>query len=249
MSVRKCSAEAMRTAWKRLKVWFADRLPSALVPMRSGASDTEISEFESATENRLPDDVREWFRLHDGQEATNFSTSGREESGILFGWRPLSLTESVEEWRKWTENTTDEFNEEIGAGKEVIPEGAIRPTAYLRGWIPLLKRQGAPDYVGLDFNPGPTGTVGQVINFGRYEETNVVIALCWADFINLIADAHEAGKVKYESFGEEGFEISGHLDFPQSRYSAELLVLTDVLVALHRQGRFDGTRLFFAEIS
>ena len=69
-------------------------------------------------------------------------------------------------------------------------------------WIPLAK-----DFTGnniaVDLCPGPRGTWGQVILFGRDCETKYVVARSWGAFLAAIADDFEAGEARFDR--DEGF--------------------------------------------
>jgi hypothetical protein len=56
-----------------------------------------------------------------------------------------------------------------------------------------VERPVAADYIGLDLDPGPKGTSGQIINFGRNEENHF---LCADDFTGLISILHRETVVR-----------------------------------------------------
>jgi hypothetical protein len=58
--------------------------------------------------------------------------------------------------------------------------------------VPLITEVDT-DFLGIDLDPGPSGIVGQVINFGRNEEDKYVLATSWAQFLEDFADELEAG--------------------------------------------------------
>ena len=78
-------------------------------------------------------------------------------------------------------------NEEFSDGMQSFPEGAIQLDYINRGWIPL-SRDGGGNHIGVDLSPGPKGTKGQVINFGRDEREKCVLAASWGEFLSDFAD-------------------------------------------------------------
>lgn len=72
------------------------------------------------------------------------------------------------------------------------PAGMIRCLHANRGWIPLGQSSDS-NHFGIDLDPGPSGVVGQVINFGRDQEDKHVLALSWAQFLEDFADELAAG--------------------------------------------------------
>ena len=55
------------------------------------------------------------------------------------------------------------------------------------------------NHIGVDLNPGPAGTVGQVINFGRDEEKKHVLFPCVVALVEWLAEAIEAGRARSAS--------------------------------------------------
>ena len=57
--------------------------------------------------------------------------------------------------------------------------------------------------MGLDFDPGPTGTYGQVINFGREEEQKAVLANSFSEFVQSFVKDLETGRALIENKGNQ----------------------------------------------
>ena len=64
-------------------------------------------------------------------------------------------------------------------------------------WIPLAK-DFSGNNIAVDLCPGPRGTWGQVILFGRDCETKYVVARSWASFLAAVADDFEGGEARFE---------------------------------------------------
>ena len=226
----------MAAAWQRLETWFGENAPTALQTLNPGASDELLDAYEELTEQELPEDVREWFRIHDGQAGAYSANS----SGLIFGLTVLSLRESYEEWKR---NAGPPLpDEEVGDAK-VFPADAIVKGCRSPGWIPLTRDAGG-NFLGVDLSPGQAGRHGQVINFGADEWTQYVIAGSWTKFIELVVTEYERGKVEYES-DESGFWIGQHKDFPTEKNSSSYVHFHDALRRLHETGRFNGRHVIF----
>lgn len=78
--------------------------------------------------------------------------------------------------------------------------GFVKPVYANRNWIPLTA---GSDH--LDFDPGPNGTVGQVINFGRDEDEKDVIASSFGDFLQWYVKELESGNYRIEEWQGSGF--------------------------------------------
>lgn len=206
--------------------------PEVRSTLRPGATAEQIAAVESAIGFELPDDVRTWFQLHDGQEYA-------PKVNILFGLELLPLDQLLHEWREWQDLA--DYNEEFGPDSTSSPEGAIAAAYTTPGWIPLAQSPASGNYLGIDLNPEPQGTRGQVINFGRDEDDKCVVATSWTEFVRLVIDELEAGRVVFDdtkNSGMEGHTYYGDLD-------KGFLHFNDLIKHLHSLDRYDGTRLHF----
>ena len=68
------------------------------------------------------------------------------------------------------------------ANQKLLPPQAVQCVYVHRGWIPFA-RDGEGNLAAIDFAPGPTGTWGQIILFGRHYDTKVVVASLFHEFI------------------------------------------------------------------
>jgi cell wall assembly regulator SMI1 len=182
---------SVKTAWKRLWRWSEEYLP------RTGrdaqpASAEAIRRFEAAIGQRLPKDVRDSYRVYNGQCAGN---------GIVFGLAVDPLRSVLNSWKLWVDgyeqNVKDNSAASFDEACSSFPEGYVRPVYFNRGWIPLTYDSGG-NHIGVDLNPGPKGTRGQVIVFGRDDEFHTVLALSWGQFLTDLANELEAGNFRLE---------------------------------------------------
>lgn len=173
-------AVAARSAWTRLDRWFEVNHPRVLQTLNPGASPEEIEAVERSIGQTLPPDVRASLAIHNG---------GLQHP--ILGDDLLSTPQVIAEWREW--RGLESYNEEFRWSMESFPEGAVALDYANSGWIPLT--QGGSDYLGIDLAPGPSGSVGQVMNFGRDEEHKCVLASGWAEFLADLATFLESGAV------------------------------------------------------
>jgi hypothetical protein len=85
----------------------------------------------------------------------------------------------------------------MAANCSSFPVDYVRPVYFDRGWIPLTYDSGG-NHIGVDLNPGPKGTRGQVIVFGRDDEFHTVLALSWGQFLTDLADELEASNFRLD---------------------------------------------------
>lgn len=195
---------AVADSWKRIEAWLDAHLPPYKHTLRPGLSKKDLAKFEKAVGMPLPEDVRQSWRIHDGQCALPddvFEALLKEDDetapdnfiGVVFGDSLLDFESALKEWRSWTK-IADENYSDVDEWQTSSPGGAVQRRYATRGWIPLGTLGSSDvDYFGVDLNPGPNGVVGQVINFGRNEENKYVLATSWARFLSDVADELEAG--------------------------------------------------------
>lgn len=176
-------------SWRRIERWLRVHAPEILDALRPGASQQQISSFEQAAGLTLPKDVRETYRIHDGQEESY--------PGPIVGepFDPLQESQTIIGlYRKMCdEYELADADCELDASCTSYPVDAIRCRYFNWRWIPIGDWDG--NAYGIDLDPGPNGVSGQVINFGRDEEQKYVLALSWAHFLEDIADELEAGNL------------------------------------------------------
>jgi cell wall assembly regulator SMI1 len=203
------AAAPVAESWRRIEAWLDNHLPAVKSTLRPGVSKKHLAKFETFIGRSLPEDVRESWLIHDGQRPVpaddDHDLPDSEE--LLYGYAlnplfdagdRLSLDSVFSCWRYWMTGhgggTKPERSLELDRGHTSSPAGAIRPCQFHAGWLPLATLVDN-DYLGIDLDPGPDGTAGQVINFGAKVYDHFVLATSWAQFLADFADELEAGNV------------------------------------------------------
>ena len=129
----------------------------------------------------IPEDWRESLLIHDGQEET---------TGAIIG-EPLDSLEEVQ--RSLLSNREimrSEMDRDVHYDWDEpcssYPEEAIRCQHWNANWIPLGDWDS--NCWGIDMDPGPTGVMGQIIDFGRDIEEKYVLAVSLAQFLEDLVD-------------------------------------------------------------
>jgi cell wall assembly regulator SMI1 len=176
--------------WRRYAAWLREFVPAAYANLAPGATDAELAAVARVVGHELPDDARALLRLANGQRTTTLSSTRGGPSA--FPHTNLLSTGCVAaEWSRWAE-TADDYGFQ-GLGRSVAPE-AVRPLYASRHWVPLLGAEARADYLGADFDPGPAGVPGQIVNFGRDEEIHYVAAASLTELLSrLTEDVMAAG--------------------------------------------------------
>lgn len=204
---RQRKPRAVADSWQRLEKWLRANAPEVAATLQPGCTKGAIASFEKELGLNLPEDVKESFRIHDGQQKYVVA-------GALVG-EPLDPLESVRSsltgWRRLYEQEQQaDHDSGLGDRSTSYPADAIRCEYATPNWVPLGDWDG--NCYGVDLNPGPNGVHGQVINFGRDEDSKYVLAISWAHFLQDVADELEAGHLvvtrggggEIEYFGRSG---------------------------------------------
>jgi cell wall assembly regulator SMI1 len=168
--------------WDRVTACLGEHGSSLRV--RDGASEAAIAELEAGLGVELPDDFKDWLRLHDGED----HAEDRVE-WLPAGGRLLPVAVILERWRdeqEWVEPDDEGFD-------YVADDERIRCVVRHPKRIVIAGNQwGDGDNTYLDLIPGPSGVVGQVI-VATTECDFEVVGTSFLDFLSRWVSAFEAG--------------------------------------------------------
>jgi cell wall assembly regulator SMI1 len=188
------------TPMTRVEGWLSVNLPELLADLAPGCSEAALAETEAHVGAVLPNDLKELYRRHDGQRTDYYP-------GIFYGMQFLSLERVRRRWSGWKDVIESGFDD-IGDYVSARP-GAVKEVYASLGWIPFGIDSGG-NCLGIDLDPGPTGTRGQVINFGRDENEKFVLAPSVSQFLAWLAQQLEAGNFIIDRIpmsGEGGYTV------------------------------------------
>ena len=188
-------------SWERIDIWLEEHYPELWDQLCTPASINDINELEYSLDCSLPIEIRDSLQVHDGQER------GGRPTGLMFGAMFMDCEEVMDEWKNWRIVDTEYLqNDNLGPSDEpgpssaatigrnglqarqaCQPEGSIQTVYSHPGWIPLVRDWGG-NYIAVDLAPGPTGTWGQIIIYGRDYDTKYVISRSWSHFLAMLAD-------------------------------------------------------------
>jgi cell wall assembly regulator SMI1 len=170
---RRVRTRPVRAAWKRIEARLAVGDPA--VCLRRGASKQEIAYTESFLGVALPEDWRESLRCHDGQEPGT--------PGFIAGWELLPLERVRHEWAVWKAL----LNAGDFADLQGDLEGQVVADWWHPRWIPLTCSPSG-DHHCLDFQPGPLGRPGQIIELRHDDAARPVVAPTFQDWLTGLAN-------------------------------------------------------------
>jgi cell wall assembly regulator SMI1 len=137
-----------------------------------GATTESLEALERHIGISLPDSVKSFLLIHDGQKGF----------GLIQGEGLLSVDGIRKQWDMWRSIDEEEMNIDCADFMASEPAGHIRPMYTNRLWIPLTS-DGGGNHIGLDYDPDSLGTIGQVIAFGRDEDTKRLLANDFVTFV------------------------------------------------------------------
>ncbi|CCG21153.1 Smi1 cell wall biosynthesis protein [Candida orthopsilosis Co 90-125] len=207
--------------WDRIEHWIDEEYPELDDNLNDGVTSADLNEFLQdlrCGSRSLPEDFRQFYKRHDGQ------LRGGKPTGLIMGLVLLDLESIVEEnilWNKVAERLErqqymaqhQQKQNELKEGnssqlqrqgstfitnQRSIPPNSIQPYYYNKGWVILLK-DNIGNQVAMDLNPGPNGTWGQIILFGRDFDTKLVIAHSLQEFIFEFTTDLESGNFLIDS--------------------------------------------------
>ena len=175
---------------KRLESWYDDHLDPALYQFNPPASDAALDALEQTVGIALPRAYRQLYSWHDGETD--------DCHGHIYGLPIIPLEWVEAEWKAWRQVEADFGGDRYKIPGGSWPEGAVDPAYLNEKWLPLTI-DGSGNSIGLDFDPWPNGTVGQVILFGRDEDVKAVLAPSLGRFLEWIADLLESGNFRFDA--------------------------------------------------
>ena len=123
-----------------------------LLNLQPGASDEEFQLIENTLGVSLPEEMKSFYRMYNGQVW--------QYGGNSF-LRNLTLSptfEIIENWKCIQEEFDPDDEVELDIGEE------IKPVLWHSKWIPIAENGGG-DYFCIDTDPSESGVVGQVIYY------------------------------------------------------------------------------------
>lgn len=173
-------------AWTRLERFLADHLPALADALAPPADAASLDALATRTGLDVRPVLDALYGVHDGQSA--------DAPGLFAGLRFLPIADAADEWTRWADLVRDDPALLADVAVSSLPDGAARPVYYSPAWIPVAT-DGAGNGLAVDFDPGPAGTLGQVLSFGPDESVRRVIAPSAAALVAWLADACDDGTV------------------------------------------------------
>ena len=168
----------MNEYWQEIEEIFKPQKYRDLFKLNDGASQSDLDNLESSIGLELPQSVKDFYRVHNGQEP--YWQNQQLSPGMFFNWVFLPIEAIAQNWQTWHE--LQYMNQDIADDMSSYPEGHIKNLYTNDGWIPLIDDFGG-NHVGIDLDPDINGVSGQLIIFGADENEKRLIASSFTKFL------------------------------------------------------------------
>ncbi|UFU15655.1 SMI1/KNR4 family protein [Curtobacterium sp. C1] len=179
------ATDRLRAALARLVA----RIPGDTM-LHPPATEAALTHAETHLGRELPADVRALYLLHDGQHQYT-AADPRFAAGLFAGAPLLPVQDLLLNWDNWAGFESREDMDEFASSDL---DGFVQAKYSVRGWIPLT-HDGSGNHIGVDLDPGPAGTVGQVITFGAEDEAHHVLAPTLASYLEQVSALVASGDI------------------------------------------------------
>lgn len=173
----------MKTNWKKIENWLdknALHIKKSLLP---GASKLEIKVLEVHTNLKLPQDVIEFYMIHNGQKY--------DAEKLMDGEELLCLCRIFQIWNVWKD-----LYEKKHHSAKAVTDKEIKNYWWNPKWLPLTHDFRGNNY-SLDLDPSPEGNYGQIIRIWADDNSRELISPSFSLWISEYADDLEKEKFIY----------------------------------------------------
>lgn len=211
-------------SWRRIDRWVEDHYEELFDNLCEGATSNDVNELEHELDATLPMDVRESLQVHDGQERGGLPTgiifgcmlldceeivmewqNWRKVADEYLSPKPDYRTPQIPVKAFAGASTAPPvaqpqqsgnplWRQDLLARQDSQPPNAVQKAYAHPAWIPLARDWGG-NYLATDLAPGPAGTWGQIIIFGRDYDCKYVVARSWGALLAMVADDIGSDKV------------------------------------------------------
>jgi cell wall assembly regulator SMI1 len=166
-----------------------------LAQHQAGVTDAALDELEETLGIELPDDVRQFYKLVNGDDPNEASSgifpSVDDYDPMAYG--PLAISQLQREWE--IQNELLEGGDFEGCEPDEVDSGILNE-CWNAGWIPFAGNGGGDLYC-IDMVPGEGGTVGQMISHNHETCDHKLLANSFGDYLAKLAERLESGELSF----------------------------------------------------
>ena len=172
--------------WTTIAEWLRAEHPRALAQFNPPATDEAIAAAEKAIGHRLPDDYKQFLRIHDGQ----------------VGLAPMVGFGSLLPIKEVADAKSNIIGEETPVDAGGVGPG-IRAVDYSHGWVPISRSPRGRDYLCIDLDPAPGGTRGQIVEYVVDSDVRPLVAKSFADLLSKYFEQVQTGEIDLTEVDED----------------------------------------------
>ncbi len=192
----------MDELWTRLETFLQLNAPQIYAGLAPAATEAEIADTEARCGFSFPPDVRRSYLRHNGQlldEQWAFAGGTFIPSGC--GLFPLA--DILDRWQSMADGAKSMETMEVMPFAEGASPG-IQPVFVSQRWLPFAADISG-NYLCLDFDPTPVGTLGQIVEFNHEAEGQRCLAPSFRVWLEMIVGDLETGRLVWNT-ELEGYE-------------------------------------------
>jgi len=165
----------MKEAWTKIEDWLRNNAGQIYESLNDGATDDVLDELEELVNKKLPDNFKEFYRIHNGQDQDGFGLIDAEEL--------LSVERIIEEWNVWKEL----YDQGVFADSVSEADKGVKEVWWNPHWIPITY-DGSGNHYCLDMSPDDGGKKGQIIRIWHDSPERELIADSFQEWIEFFAE-------------------------------------------------------------
>lgn len=155
----------MKEEWERFKGWLGKNFQEGLDDLNEPVSDEKISDLESKLSISLPEDFKEFLKIHNGQAG---------DAGWLIDGQELLSTERIlDEWKVWKGLLDGGGFDDFEESEEEDRGNGVKSDWWNAKWIPFTY-DGAGNHLCIDLDPASGGKIGQIITMWHDDDEREV---------------------------------------------------------------------------
>jgi len=162
----------MKETWQIVAAKLKEIAPLVYEDLNEGATQAEIDELQSLMGVKLPADLIEFYKIHNGQTPIKFDP----DIAFFNHHKLMSVAEITEVRTMWTDMVeAGEFVDRKGLPKRSKPDAGIKDGWWNTLWLPFFDDANSNHYC-IDLDPSPEGNYGQVIQTWHDDHERRLIA-------------------------------------------------------------------------
>jgi cell wall assembly regulator SMI1 len=184
--------ERVLRGWERLERWLRRNAGPLAESLRPGVTDAELAAVEARLGLALPDEVRAFYRVHDG-------------AGFVLAFVEDELLSLDDAARTRASMNDLGWGRPGGPPNEGRAVGPVKPLWWSRDWLPFVGRSWM---LCVDLDPPPGGRRGQIVSYAKDDQEREVVHSSIGAWLEHWADRLEAGLFAFDEEEEALFATS-----------------------------------------